>query len=136
MSVCVCVCGTCGNQKKALDTLELELQVSVSHHVGARNRILVLCLLTAEPSLYPLRKFLLRTYTVIYIVLGKRWTQILLSTFSRSHNTVEKAESHSRSKIEPISECIEKDFHFPLESILPGYVLGYVLSHFLNIFIY
>jgi len=30
-----CACSTHGGYKKALDTLELELQVVVSHHVGA-----------------------------------------------------------------------------------------------------
>lgn len=46
--VCLCVCSTCttsahGNQNKAPDSLELESQRAVSHHVGARDQIFVLC---------------------------------------------------------------------------------------------
>ena len=46
-----------GGQKRVLDPLELELQMVVSHHVGARNQTQVLCkqeqlvFLTSEPSL-------------------------------------------------------------------------------------
>ena len=47
--VCVCVCarvyyipGTHRSQKRVLDTLRLELQIFVSHLVGARNRTWVL----------------------------------------------------------------------------------------------
>lgn len=31
------VCSACGGQKKASNLLELELQMGVSHHVGAKN---------------------------------------------------------------------------------------------------
>ena len=34
--------GTCGGQKKALDSLKLELQVIVSWHVAAGNGTLIL----------------------------------------------------------------------------------------------
>ena len=33
----LCECGTSGGQKRALDPLELELQMVVSHHVAAGN---------------------------------------------------------------------------------------------------
>lgn len=33
----LCVPDTHGNQKRALDPLEFELQIGVSHHVGAEN---------------------------------------------------------------------------------------------------
>ena len=39
----MCVPGACRGQKKALDLLELELRMVVSHHVGAGNEILVFC---------------------------------------------------------------------------------------------
>jgi hypothetical protein len=43
MYVCICmyvhhVCA-CGGQKGISDPLELELQTTVSHHVGARNKL-------------------------------------------------------------------------------------------------
>lgn len=34
----VCMCGACGSQKRASYTQELELQMIVSCHVGARNQ--------------------------------------------------------------------------------------------------
>ena len=42
LPACVCLCtmcapGACNSKKKALDPLELELQVVVSHHVGSVN---------------------------------------------------------------------------------------------------
>ena len=37
-----CVFGACGGQKRALDALELELQMVVSHHMGAGNQTQVL----------------------------------------------------------------------------------------------
>jgi len=46
-----------GGQKRASDTLELELQVIVSHHMSDKNQIQVLCkniqCLPTEPSLKP-----------------------------------------------------------------------------------
>jgi len=56
------VLGARGSQKRALDHLELELQVVVNHYVGSRNCPLEEqpVLLTAEPSLQPL-VFLNRT---------------------------------------------------------------------------
>ena len=33
----ICVSGSHGSQKRTSDLLELELQVAVSHHVGAGN---------------------------------------------------------------------------------------------------
>jgi hypothetical protein len=38
-----CVTGACGGQKRTLDLLDLELLMTVSCHVGARNRTQVLC---------------------------------------------------------------------------------------------
>jgi len=39
MYVCVptCVPGCCGNQKRMSDTLEVELEIFMSRHVGAGN---------------------------------------------------------------------------------------------------
>lgn len=36
------MCHVCGDQKTTLDPLGLELQVAVSHHVGAGNKTIVL----------------------------------------------------------------------------------------------
>lgn len=53
MYVCMmCVLGTLGGQKRALDSLELKLQMVVIHHMGARNQAQILqeqqVLFTAE----------------------------------------------------------------------------------------
>lgn len=39
----VCMCSAYGDQEKASDPLELELQVGISHNVGARNQTWVFC---------------------------------------------------------------------------------------------
>jgi hypothetical protein len=39
-----------GGQKRALDPLELELQMVASHHVGAGNQTLVLCKIIKYPE--------------------------------------------------------------------------------------
>jgi len=60
--MCISVLPTCvshaplmsSGHKRALDTLELELQMVVSHHVGAGNETQVLCKSKlSEPSLQP-----------------------------------------------------------------------------------
>jgi hypothetical protein len=45
------VLGACGSQKRASDSLELELQMALKHHTGPLQEQLVL--LDAEPSLQP-----------------------------------------------------------------------------------
>ena len=43
MHICICtVCVTCEGQKRVLDPLELELQMVMNQHVGARNQTQVL----------------------------------------------------------------------------------------------
>lgn len=37
----MCVPNTCKDQERALDTLELELQIVMSHHAGAGNKNLL-----------------------------------------------------------------------------------------------
>lgn len=40
LCVCTtCVFGACVGQKGTLNSLELELQMAVNHHVGARNQL-------------------------------------------------------------------------------------------------
>lgn len=56
LHVCLCFAGGVhGDQKKALDALELELEIVVSHHVGAGepnpDSLQEQLLLAAEPSL-------------------------------------------------------------------------------------
>jgi hypothetical protein len=37
VSVCYCMPGACGGQKRVLDALELELEMVVSCHMGSEN---------------------------------------------------------------------------------------------------
>lgn len=39
----VCLCSTCGGQKRVPHSLELESQLCLHYHVGAQNQIWVLC---------------------------------------------------------------------------------------------
>lgn len=52
--LCTCLCSVCGDQKRALDSLDLQLQKVVSCHVAARNQTRIHCkqlvLLATEPS--------------------------------------------------------------------------------------
>lgn len=43
VGICLHACSAWRGQKKASDSLELELQTIVSCHVGARNQTLILC---------------------------------------------------------------------------------------------
>lgn len=58
VGVCVCVCHVCADVHNTLDSLELELHMVESCHVGAESQILVLCKMflsehLSSPSLSP-----------------------------------------------------------------------------------
>lgn len=62
MNACPHVCSTCRGQRMAPDPLELELEMIISHKLGAGNQTVVLWKsTTVEPSLQPLL-FLVYTY--------------------------------------------------------------------------